>query len=212
MICPACSLSFSDPTCVLLPPVRNSPPSSSIIDKVCIHLQTRYGAPARDVRPCIVTDSIRQYGRVRRLDAGDDMRASSLVPTSEDRRDATWVKYDLLVDRNARRRNAPPIFVPQSYFGQLENILVVEVSPSPALNLRRPETLILAYIHACHPCYTNSLGMILYDRMGVHEVVDITSVQCLVGRVPRRWPAPDLYAVVDRSSTVNRSIYVPDED
>ena len=75
-----------------------------------------------------------------------------------------------------------------------------------------PETLILAYIHSCNPRYTNSLGMTLYDRMGVYEVVDITTVQCLVGRVPRKWPDPDFYAIVDRSSSVNRSIYVPDDD
>ncbi|KAL1720500.1 hypothetical protein EV715DRAFT_271829 [Schizophyllum commune] len=118
--------------------------------------------------------------------------------------------YLLPDDRNKHRRNAPSIFL--YLIPTTRDILVVEVRASPQLKLAQPETLILAYIHSCNPRYTNSLGMTLYDRMGVYEVVDITTVQCLVGRVPRKWPDPDFYAIVDRSSSVNRSIYVPDDD
>ncbi|KAL1701347.1 hypothetical protein EV121DRAFT_212252 [Schizophyllum commune] len=200
----------SYPTCALLPPMRRAPIDSSQLDKICVHLQTRYNADAADVRQRINIDSIRQYGRVRVLNGGDDMRASELVPLATDRRDATWVKYDLLVDRNKHRRRAPEILVPKSFFGQLMNIYVVEVLASPQLHLTEPETVILARIHSCTPCNTNSLGQLYYKDMGRYEVVDIHTVQCLVGRVPRRWPNPDLYAILDRSSDLNHSLYIPD--
>ncbi|KAI5891114.1 uncharacterized protein SCHCODRAFT_02678745 [Schizophyllum commune H4-8] len=146
--------------------MRRAPIDSSQLDKICVHLQTRYNADAADVRQRINIDSIRQYGRVRVLNGGDDMRASELVPLASDRRDATWVKYDLLVDRNKHRRRAPEILVPKSFFGQLMNIYVVEVLASPQLHLTEPETVILARIHSCTPCNTNSLGQLYYKDMG----------------------------------------------
>ncbi|KAI5824656.1 hypothetical protein K523DRAFT_252747 [Schizophyllum commune Tattone D] len=112
--------------------------------------------------------------------------------------------------RNKHRRRAPEILVPKSFFGQLMNIYVVEVLASPQLHLTEPETVILARIHSCTPCNTNSLGQLYYKDMGRYEVVDIHTVQCLVGRVPRRWPNPDLYAILDRSSDLNHSLYIPD--
>lgn len=50
-------------------------------------------------------------------------------------------------------------------------------------------TLILAAIAVIKPDRTNALGMISYAKLGAVEVVDGSSIQCVVGRVwdRKRW-------------------------
>ena len=43
-----------------------------------------------------MTENTEQWARVRRLEGGDDMHASSLTCHSEDRRDATYVRVSRL--------------------------------------------------------------------------------------------------------------------
>ncbi|PPQ83363.1 hypothetical protein CVT25_003937 [Psilocybe cyanescens] len=46
-----------------------------------------------------------QFGKVRRLGSGDIIHAAELVKTSSDARDATYYRYQLLVDRHAHYRH-----------------------------------------------------------------------------------------------------------
>ncbi|TRM55458.1 hypothetical protein BD626DRAFT_417229, partial [Schizophyllum amplum] len=165
------------------------------------------------------------YARVRRLADGDDMYASKMVRHAEDRRDATHVKYDLLVDKNKGNRRLAPEFVVESFYGQLENIFLVELSAAARNDLDRsdegpsgsPLILFLAGIRKCHttfdppisnPVYTESASTALSG----YEVVDITTIQCLVGRTKRSVePGGHPWAIIDRSTVLNRSYYVPDE-
>ena len=66
---------------------------------------------------------------------------------------------------NARQRNMAPIYVSKSLYGQLQHILVVKLPPAEELDSE----------------LTNNTTYFLGGR---REVVDITTVQCLVGRVP----------------------------
>jgi hypothetical protein len=114
----------------------------------------------------------------------------------------------MYVDLHARRRNVAPEFKLETFYGQLQHIYVVHFdSPHPELNLHDTSTtLILAQIKSCKVNRNESipgLDIHFYSAMGNTDVIDITSVQCVVGRVPcgnNRW------AIIDRSGALARAI------
>ena len=55
----------------------------------------------------------------------------------------------MLVDKNARYPRRSVVLEPHVFFGQLQNIFVIKLNPSPALKLTKKTTLILAAIRAC---------------------------------------------------------------
>jgi hypothetical protein len=111
----------------------------------------------------------------------------------------------MLVDQNARHRNLPVVFEPETFFGQLQHIIVVKIGPSEMLGLEEPETIILAAIRTCADAKTLSSGDIYYySQEGCLEVIDIDCIQCCVGRIKdgNKW------AIVDRSREHARSVFV----
>ncbi|KAJ8091123.1 hypothetical protein PM082_024604 [Marasmius tenuissimus] len=203
--------SFSHPdylTCILLPPSKPSTTIPSLWhEKIKICLATRYDTTIAEINKHYQGDRVSQWGKVRRLEAGDDMKASSLEKPQEDTRDTTWVKYDLLVDIHASRRGRHPQFVNQTFYGQFNHIFVVPFPATPSLGIEDDTTLLLAGIHQCTNIKEgNGLKMPYYSRMGAKEVVDITSVQCLVGRIPH---PSNQWAILDHSGDLQRSCYVP---
>ncbi|KAF8344425.1 hypothetical protein F5887DRAFT_971113 [Amanita rubescens] len=181
---------------------------SWIEEKIAICFSTRFGKPLKAVRCYFKMDNVQQWARVRRLN-GDDMRAASLNFAAEDRRDATFIRYDLLVDQNARKRRKAPHYEIADFYGQLEHILVVQLPRAPELDpaLQSDTTYILAAIHRCEVDMTNSMGFPVYSKMGRKEVVDITTVQCLVGRAQ----TGNNWVIIDRSGELQQSTYSRDE-
>jgi len=113
----------------------------------------------------------------------------------------------MLVDKNARYAKRPVVLEPKVFFGQLQHIFVVDLQASPPLGLSK-QTLILAAIHVCYnPQPKSENGIYYYSRDGHLEVVDITCVRCLVGRVKdgNEW------AIVDRSDSSTRPVLVTEE-
>ena len=96
--CSQTHLPLTDPTCILLPPRR---PFSTISDtlgnKITISLSTRYNKPASTIREYFSVQNVQQWGRVRRLDGGDDMYASALCRSAEDKRDATFIRVSVII-------------------------------------------------------------------------------------------------------------------
>ena len=86
-----------------------------------------------------------------------------------------------------------PEFEPRNFFGQLKRILVLELPSSARLNLVAPTTVILALIQGVKATLTN--GVYHYKIPGMDEVVDLTTVQCVVGRIQDRGE----WAIIDRS-------------
>ena len=116
-------------------------------------------------------------------------------------------QYEVLVDKNARYAKRPVVLEPKVFFGQLQHIFVVDLQASPPLGLSK-QTLILAAIRICYnPQPKSENGIYYYSRDGHLEVVDITCVQCLVGRVKdgNEW------AIVDRSDSSTRPVLVTEE-
>ncbi|KAJ7607635.1 hypothetical protein DFH06DRAFT_928953, partial [Mycena polygramma] len=145
------------------------------------------------------------WAKVERLEGGDRMLASSMVTSLEDRRDATFVRYVLLVDANARNKRLAPHFEPVTFYGQLRHIFVVNIQPAAELGLEDAETVILAAISECKTIGHNDLDMHYYRDEGALQIVDITTVQCLVGRV--KTLSKKHWALIDRSGSLARPYY-----
>ncbi|KAJ7073432.1 hypothetical protein B0H15DRAFT_792867 [Mycena belliarum] len=199
----------SYPTCVLLPPHRVSKPmTAGLFNRVVVSLSTRFDKPVATIKKYLTPSDVDQWAKVQRLDGGDRMLASSMLTSLEDRRDATFVRYVLLVDVNARNRRLAPVYKPTTFYGQLQNIFVVKLPAAGELNLIEPTTLILAAISQCKIVAHNDLDMHYYRDEGAVQVVDMTSVQCLVGRIKttsgREW------VILDRSGNLARPYYDPE--
>jgi hypothetical protein len=109
----------------------------------------------------------------------------------------------LLVDENARLANTEPHFVPETFYGQLQHIFVIEMPAARQLGVSNPEILILGAILTCNIEEHNDLDMHYYKTHGRTEVVDITTVQCLVGRIRDRGS----WAIIDRSGNLARATF-----
>jgi len=108
-----------------------------------------------------------------------------------------FLQYTQLVDRHAHRRRKTPDFELQNFFGQLKRILILELPSAQRLNLDEPTTFILALIREVKATLRN--GIYYYKDFGVEEVVDVSNLQCVVGRIWDR----DEWAIIDRSENVD---------
>lgn len=116
-----------------------------------------------------------------------------------------------MVDKNAAFRNRPVILELQTFYGQLQHILVLCLAPSSVLRLSKPTTIVLALIRNCAinagETHSNGLDFHYYTQQGRLEAVDITCVQCVVGRIKDRGE----WAIIDRSGSLARAVYTGDE-
>lgn len=129
----ACTLTIgilTDPTCVLLPPhlPKGKVNEPQLLRRIYVHFVTRLRLPFAAISRAISAAHIELFGKVRRLDGGDTMTASSMSAQTEDRRDTTHIcvsltsswfqctyskaQYDILVDVNAQYRRTAEIFRP----------------------------------------------------------------------------------------------------
>jgi hypothetical protein len=85
----------------------------------------------------------------------------------------------------------------QNFFGQLNRILLLELPSAQRLNLDEPTTVIVAAIREVKATLRN--GIYYYKNIGVEEVVDLSTLQCVVGRI---WDRGE-WAIIDRSDAVD---------
>ena len=90
-----------DPTCVLLPPCVQGSIPPGLNEKIIACLSTWFDLPMKEIQPHLWMATLSQYGKVRHLDGGDVMNASALVPCSDDRRDATFVRVSCRFKHNS---------------------------------------------------------------------------------------------------------------
>ncbi|KAF7332811.1 hypothetical protein MSAN_02432300 [Mycena sanguinolenta] len=204
--------SFSDssyPSCVLLPPKSSTRPAANQLNTIAAALSTRTGASMAAVNAALRRALVEEWGKVRRVDseAGDTMRSCSLGVVAEDGRDATFVRYEMLVDENARYPRRAAKYVKQTFYGQLTHLYRVHFPTSvPSLKILEPTTYILAAIRACDlkPDVTQLRGLDIHFHQGYGhlDVIDVTALQALVGRVPAQ---NNEWAVIDRSGALARA-------
>ena len=107
-----------------------------------------------------------------------------------------FIQYTQLVDRYAHQKRRTPEFELQNFFGQLQCILVLELPSTLQLNLAMPTTIILALIKNVKATLTDNIYY--YKEPGVNEVVNLTMVQYVVGRI---WDREE-WAIIDQSDDV----------
>ena len=107
-----------------------------------------------------------------------------------------FIQYTQLVDRYTHQKRRIPEFKLQNLFGQLQRILVLELPSTLQLKLAMPTMIILAWIKNVKATLMDNIYY--YKGSGVDEVVDLTTVQCIVGRIQDR----DEWAIIDRSDNV----------
>ena len=77
-----------------------------------------------------------------------------------------------------------PDFEEQDFFGQLSRILILESPTAPKLCLTEPTTVIVVVIREVKAKLMD--GIYYYEEFGVDKVVDLETIQCVVGRLKDR--------------------------
>ncbi|KAJ2933061.1 hypothetical protein H1R20_g4052, partial [Candolleomyces eurysporus] len=207
---------------VLVSPRKANPTiPDSLLTKIAAALVTRFSPvdtaasqdliPVRTMKQLLSTFAIESWGRLRRLEGGDTMLASELVNLdSDDRRDATFIRYEPLVDERGRSHHGPTQLRLKLQFGRLTHIFLLKVPPTPTLNINNGMSIALAVIEECDKPVQHSSGLDIYfySKTKSAEVVDITTVKALVGRV--RWG--NKWAVFDRNGALTQTLFAEDED
>jgi hypothetical protein len=121
------------------------------------------------------------------------------------------IQYDAFVDQNERRRHAPEDLVEQTFFSSLQHVLSLELPASRDLNLSRPLPLVFV---AVRTCITSTFSPVAnydihyYLRLGGLNLVDLKTVQCLIGRVQ----VNNSFTILDRTGSLQRAWYNEDND
>ncbi|KAF7293485.1 hypothetical protein MIND_01126400 [Mycena indigotica] len=159
-----------------------------------------------------------EWTKLRCIDstAGDTMVAdlsSASHSRREDRRDPTFVRYEMLVDIYANDRKRKSEFQRQTFFGQLQHIYLISLNNLQPINkykIGAGECIIMVEIQNCKLDWSDErTDTHYYHEKGTVDAGDATILQCLVGRVPdgsRGW------AIVDRSGSLARAAYLDDEE
>ena len=118
------------------------------------------------------------------------------------------VQYETLVDKYARQKKRRPEYEMKTFYGQLQHIFVVSLPSDARLSITEPAIHILASIRTCKVERSNPvLDIHYYSKLGGLDILDITCIQCVVGRIPC---ANNSWAIIDRSGDLARAFYVPE--
>ncbi|KAI6014252.1 hypothetical protein BKA83DRAFT_4465893 [Pisolithus microcarpus] len=178
------------PTCALLPPHHSTLLEDSLKTRAHQYLDH---------------SKVELWGKVKWLDGGDTMVAATLAPCSQDLHDASYIWYEVLVDRFAWQWHKEPVFEKRTVFGQLRHIIILHLSDSVEVDGSAP-TIFLAAIQPCKVTGFNDLDMHFFsDLQKSTDVVDMTCVQCVVGRVADS--GGRLWAIIDHSGNLAHASY-----
>ena len=115
----------------------------------------------------------------------------------------------MYVDIHAKNKKRKPEHVLETFYGQLQHLFVVKFKPQArdelGLEDDEPLTIFLAAIKNCvldKPATIQALDIHFYSKLGPLHVIDVTSLQCVVGRVRdgTRW------GIIDRSGALARAV------
>ena len=121
----------------------------------------------------------------------------------------------MLVDRFAHMCRHKPKLEPQTFYSQLEHLYLINFVCSDT-RVDPQEPIILAAIRNCKirdpgPTELEGLDIHLYDTTGSLDLVDVTSIQALVGRVKFTVDSGG-WAIIDRSGSLTRAEWDPTDD
>ena len=118
------------------------------------------------------------------------------------------VQYETLVDKYVRQKKRQPEYEMKTFYGQLQRIFVVSLPSDAGLCITEPTVHILTSIKTCKVEHSNAaLNIHYYSKLGGLDILDITCIQCVVGRIPC---ANNSWAIIDRSGDLACMFYVPE--
>ncbi|KIJ42300.1 hypothetical protein M422DRAFT_171281 [Sphaerobolus stellatus SS14] len=117
-------------------------------------------------------------------------------------------QYDVLVDIYAHRKNRRPVFEERTCYGQLDTIIVCRLPPYQLWSPQAPLTLVLAAIRQTNSVADPQTGVHHYKELGSLEMVDMGSVQGLVGRVYNR----NQWAIIDRGGELMKAQFINNDE
>ena len=94
----------------------------------------------------------------------------------------------------AESEDAPAEMEVRTFYGELQQIFKIEVPRSSQLRLNQPQTLFLAAIKDCDASF-NENGFWEFKSAGKLTVIDLGTIQCVVGRIYDRGK----WVIIDRS-------------
>ncbi|KAF8345262.1 hypothetical protein F5887DRAFT_1061833 [Amanita rubescens] len=164
--------------------------SRDVYAKAVATLVTLGDSSLRTVKKWFPEDTeILQFGKVTRINGGDSMHGRDLVGLREHERDASFVRYYQYIDKNRRFRNKRVELEERTYYGQLRRVLVIK-KPQEA------KDILLAVVQSIKVDETpGGCNITFYKEMGPSYVVDLNTVECVVGRIWDR----ERWAIVDRA-------------
>jgi hypothetical protein len=182
----------------------------------------------RTIKSVLRDVNIFDWAGISISDGGDVIETSGRRAMSSliDRRDKTFVRvsvrsvpvkrmltifpqYECYIDANRNYRNRPENLVLTKFFGCLERVFSFKIPAKTFPDQPHSLYLVFVQIQSCHGESERYRGMDLayYRNLGAHEILDLTTVQCVIGRVhvDNRW------LIIDRTGALRRSWYNEDE-
>ncbi|KAH9911173.1 uncharacterized protein BXZ73DRAFT_57295 [Epithele typhae] len=210
------ALSGADTTCVFSPPRKPFVPDQELRKKILGALSTRLGRTNSALVKKHTPMELIGWGRVRIRNEGDTLHAYRVQSRTRDARDATFVRYEVLVDKNKHKARKQPSYELQTFYGRLEYVVQVNFDTQTAqrlgLDVLSPDGAVVALAAVLECAIERShsrLDIHFYRNFGSISVVDLSCVQCVVGRV---WdPEAYMWGIVDRSGSLSRALVVVDE-
>jgi hypothetical protein len=112
-------------------------------------------------------------------------------------------------DKNEAQRNKPVEMIQATAYGRLDYILALTLPEDEFFGIDRPQTFILAHITEAKGSEGDaSENIVSYRQMGRSFILDIKSVENVVGRVETKGVvAAGEWVIIDRSSTTCRTTF-----
>ncbi|KAG8705736.1 hypothetical protein FRC08_001487 [Ceratobasidium sp. 394] len=196
-------------TIVLGTPVTKRPPMTKQLKRLftdyfrptCPELETR------ELEQRLHPDSLIRYGRFRITGDSDRIRTAALIDNNPDARDNSFIKYDLLPDRNAAYRHLVDRPYRRTHYGRLMDIYYIEFTGLD--DVRAPYVLL-----SVRECKTDGSDAVLpehpvvaYTQLATAGLIHVDTVVAVVGRVR----IGNTWAIVDRSRGNVRTRFVDEE-
>ncbi|KIO25445.1 hypothetical protein M407DRAFT_75728 [Tulasnella calospora MUT 4182] len=174
--------------------------------RIAVHLTTRYNVNVSTASQ-VIPESVIQWAKVQIEDADVVYSHLGYARREENRRDATFIQYELLVDIHARRHAVEPQYEPKTFFGHLDRVFVCDVQPNEAMGIMRPVALVLMDVKTCNVTQ-DRYGFYEFSTYGHSEVVDGTAIRALVGRIMDRGK----WVFVRQMGTIEHADYGNEDD
>ncbi|KAG9126908.1 hypothetical protein FRC07_001453 [Ceratobasidium sp. 392] len=140
-----------------------------------------------------------RYGKFRIASMGDRIRTAGLIRANNTARDNSFIRYEALPDRNARRPRAPYQGQRRVYYARVLDVYYVEYIRDHEANTRGK--YLLAMVQDCNTEGVDAAKpenpIVTYNRLDSAELIHLGAVHAAVGRI--RVGGRATWAIVDRT-------------